>query len=58
MGYCDVETPKTGDVVEPGIYTCIKCGEQEDKQPYTIILEKEGKLPMCKDCGFTVWLKI
>ena len=59
MGYSDVETPKTGDIVKQGMYVCLKRQENGIENPYIVAIAKDDdKLPSCKHCGFTYWLKI
>lgn len=55
----DIGYPQSYEEAEPGIYACMRCGEERiDKEPYSIILNKKEELPECKFCGATYWMKI
>lgn len=56
----DIGYPQTDEIAEPGVYACIKCEyvENDSSKPFSIILDKKQKLPKCKFCGKTYWLKV
>lgn len=54
----DFGYPQTNDVVEPGMYACMNCQENNPNNPVSIYIDKKRKLPKCENCGPTYWFKI
>lgn len=48
---------QTYDEAPAGIYACMQCGNNENKNG-TITIKKKATLPECENCGYTTWLKI
>lgn len=44
---------ESGEIPKPGVYTCLNCGEHT-----LIVPDMVKKLPKCKKCKGTIWMKV
>lgn len=54
----DIGFPQTGDKPEPGTYVCMQCNQNGFDNPECVIIAKDEKLPKCKNCDYTYWMKV
>lgn len=54
----DIWYPQTSDKAESANYVCMQCNENGHETPDCVVASKDSKLPECKNCGATYWMKI